>query len=72
MQNAKGLRCSQLCKFTFIVSSMGNFLEIGDPNFKSTVKKTLKAQVPLFIILPYNMQTPSSYIVISYSDTETP
>jgi len=36
---------------------MGNFLEVGDPNFKKYSEKTWKAQIPLFIILLYNMQT---------------
>jgi len=36
---------------------MGNFLEVGDPNFKKYSEKTWRAQIPLSIILLYNMQT---------------
>jgi len=37
------------------MSSMGNFLEVGDPNFKKYSEKTWRAQILLFIILLYNM-----------------
>jgi len=39
------------------VSSMGSFLEVEDPNFTEYSEKTWRAQIPLFIILLYNMQT---------------
>ena len=35
---------------------MGNFLKVGDPDFKKYSEKTCSAQIPLFIILLYNTQ----------------
>ena len=48
---------SQQIYIYITVSSLGNFLEVGDSISKKYCEKTWRVQISLFIILFYNMQT---------------